>query len=137
VRARFGWSSGYLSSFLRIFYAGGGIVGVIGLVISLVVLVINLSMNIWKTYIFFQGNHGSTADADMKNGIDVVTPMQNSARMSDIGQLTPLLPGFNLPIGYIGYLFIAASVSLIVHEAGHAFAANVEGVRCVCMYACL
>jgi membrane-associated protease RseP (regulator of RpoE activity) len=45
------------------------------------------------------------------------------------GQLTPLLPGINLPIEHAWYLLAAAAVSLIVHEAGHALAARADGIK--------
>eukprot|EP00897_Mesotaenium_endlicherianum_P006348 jgi/Mesen1/5741/ME000029S05053 len=43
--------------------------------------------------------------------------------------LTPVVPGVNLPLSHMGYLFVGTAVGMAAHEAGHALAAASEGVR--------
>ncbi|XP_046399082.1 membrane-bound transcription factor site-2 protease isoform X2 [Ischnura elegans] len=43
--------------------------------------------------------------------------------------LEPMIPGVNLPLGDLNYYLSAIAISSVVHEAGHAFAAQREGVQ--------
>ncbi|CAI5936884.1 unnamed protein product [Closterium sp. NIES-64] len=52
-----------------------------------------------------------------------------AATPSSLHVLQPVLPGVNMPLADLSYLFIATLISLAWHEAGHAVAAAVEGVR--------
>ena len=47
---------------------------------------------------------------------------------SSVGKVVPLLPGINMPFSDIAYMWPALVVVLIVHEAGHALAAQEEGI---------
>ena len=38
--------------------------------------------------------------------------------------ITPLVPGVNVELAHVPYLFIALLVSAVIHEAGHALAAT-------------
>jgi len=43
--------------------------------------------------------------------------------------LSVAVPGFTLPLSSVGYLWLAVLCSVVLHEAGHALCACVEGVR--------
>ena len=43
--------------------------------------------------------------------------------------VVPLLPGVTVPLSHVVYIWCAAVMSLVVHEAGHALAATSQGVR--------
>jgi hypothetical protein len=131
VRSRVSWNHGILSACLRVFYALGGVCGTLGLAVSIIVLAINLATNVKNIFIHFQGTASATSQSSSRPPpVNEATIVQSSTlSISEVGHLTPLLPGVNIPFGYIWYLLFAASISLVVHEAGHAFAAHVEGVR--------
>ena len=44
-------------------------------------------------------------------------------------QVKPLVPGMNLPLVHMTYIFVAILISLVVHEGGHALAATSQGVN--------
>jgi len=47
----------------------------------------------------------------------------------DHTSIAPVIPGVNMPLGLLGYYWIAILISLIFHEAGHALAASLEHLR--------
>lgn len=120
---------------LRAFYSIGAVAGAAGLVLSVIVLSANLFLNV-SAMLGMLGRVGSddssgaaatTTTEGTKTGKAAAAAAPPSIMAA--GQLTPLLPGINLPMEHALYLFAAAAVSLVVHEAGHALAARADGIK--------
>lgn len=111
--------NGLLASFgrrhrraLRRFYSVGAWVGAAGCLLSVLVLLWDLSVSLPPVL-----TRGALSSPPAAAG---------PGRL-----LTPVVPGKNLPWGDVGFLAFATAVSVAVHEAGHAIAAASEGVRTV------
>jgi len=132
------------SPILRAFYSVGAVAGAAGLVLSILVLFANLYANVSAMLGMLERTghvHSSTAaaaampattassSATSTEAMETEAARAASPSIMAAGQLTPLLPGINLPIEHAWYLFAAAAVSLIVHEAGHALAARADGIK--------
>eukprot|EP00056_Hartaetosiga_gracilis_P017942 m.8949 g.8949 ORF g.8949 m.8949 type:complete len:549 (-) comp6251_c0_seq2:54-1700(-) len=121
-------------AFWRLWYSAGVFVGCVLLVIGPLFLVFNA----WSTTMAVVSSstatlpEATTAGTVEHNGSgdNSVAPTAAVSLFSQAKQLrmTPVVPGVNVPLNHIIFIFIALVVNAVVHEAGHAIAGAIHDV---------
>ena len=114
----------------------GAVFGVALSAVSFVVLITVLYDGMWKHFGHFAFFHSKLNDT---SGASSVVSSSSIGGGSSSRQLalspksnqlmTPIVPGVNLPFGQIGYYLLTLLICGVLHELGHAVAANCNDIR--------
>ena len=101
---------------LQLFYRGGSFFGLLMMFLSCCILVVS------SAYVFYSMAIGIYSSAPLE------TTIQRTATVPSV-IFTPIVPGVNFPLSDIPLLMFVLSLSLAIHEVGHAVSAYVHNVR--------
>ena len=121
---------------LRAVYSCGALFGALGLVVALVLLAANLGANVLHVFprsfrrpaLPAHPEAGSTHEhtaQDPRAAEGLLQPP--SLPEAQVWAVKPLIPGLNLPLVHLSYVFVAVLLSLVFHEAGVCVCVCVKG----------
>ena len=110
----------------RALYACGAAFGAVGLVVALALLAANFGSN--TLHLLGRSNFRNAGAGGL--GDKLLSAQDHSQTLARTGyagegsfwEVKPIMPGVNLPLVHLGYVFAAVLISLVVHEGGDEYA---------------
>ena len=113
------------ASAFRLWYDVGWVAGSLLMGLSTIFLTFSLVTKSWHIFCHFLVP--SVGDHDIGQlGNETKISVEEEPFQFEV---VPLIPGLTIPLNHLFYIWVAAAISLVVHEAGHALAATSQDVR--------